>query len=142
MKTIAFDFDNVIHKYRKGWHTGDIYDELDSEILSLIRSLLDDGYYVFIMSTRSRFQIKRHFDRLNTIYDFELDMNFDTNEIPFRYRTFSPFRKFWNKQGICGICNHKAVFDVLIDDRAITYKPSKGISKEEILSFRIDNYDK
>lgn len=137
--TIAFDFDNVIHKYRKGWQGGKIYDELDDNILKLIRKLLDEGHYVFIMSTRSRRQIKRHFHSVNTFFDFELDMNFDTNKIPFRYRTFSR-KKFWNKKNVCGICNHKAVFDVLIDDRAINFNPLRGINKKTILNFKPINY--
>lgn len=132
-KTIAFDFDNVIHKYRKDWNNGNIYDEMNYDILKLIKELLDEGHNVFIMSTRSRFQIKKYFEYLE-------DTSFNC-EPGFKFRTFSSFRKFWNKKGICGICNHKAVFDVLIDDRAINFKPSKGITKEEILSFKIDKYN-
>lgn len=130
--TIAFDFDNVIHKYRQGWKDGDIYDELNEDVLKLIKDLLDDGYKVFIMSTRSRFQIKKYFDYLE-------DTSFGYSP-GFKYRTFSSFRKFWNKENVCGICNHKAVFDVLIDDRAINFDPTKGITKDEILSFKIKEY--
>ena len=140
--TIAFDFDNVIHKYRKGWANGKIYDELNEDILDLIRHLLEDGNKVFIMTTRSRFQVKRYFDSINTHYDWELDMCFSTNKIPFRYQTFGLFSKFWNKKHVCGITNRKAVFDVLIDDRAINFNPEKGITVEEILNFKPKKYKK
>ena len=60
--TIAFDFDGVIHKYRKGWQNGEIYDDINRDILYLIKDLLDEGHIVFILSSRSRFQIKRYFD--------------------------------------------------------------------------------
>ncbi len=127
-KTIAFDFDNVIHKYRKGWNNGEIYDELNLEILKLIKTLLDNGHFVFIMTTRSRFQIKKFFDYLE-----DISFGFSPG---FNYRTFGLFTKFWNKKGICGITNRKAVFDVLIDDRAINFNPENPPIIDEILNFK------
>lgn len=38
--TIAFDFDGVIHKYRKGWQDGSVYDSLNFNILCMIKELL------------------------------------------------------------------------------------------------------
>ncbi len=136
--TIAFDFDNVIHKYRKGWYDGSIYDELNFDVLLLIKKLLQEGYFVFILTTRSRFQIRDYFDMIDDVPSPSI--------IPFKYKTFwlsKKFwlvQKFWNKRGVCGICNHKAVFDVLIDDRAINFNPIEGITKEEILNFQIKKY--
>lgn len=145
-KTIAFDFDNVIHKYRKEWNYG-IIEELNDDILLVIAELLKLGHYVFIMSTRSRKQIKKHFDsfieEVNTHPSGNPDkgINYKTNDkIPFKYETFWHRKKFWNKKGVCGICNHKAMFDVLIDDRAITFKPQQGIKIEDILNFKIETY--
>ena len=146
---IAFDFDNVIHKYRKGWKDGSIYDELDLEMLALIKQLLDAGHKVFILTTRSRFQVKKHFDFFKEKVDGQtwvgnepgMDFSYWENRmIPFKYQTFWLFRKFWNKKGVCGICNHKAVFDVLIDDRAINFNPTKGITIKKILDFKIVKY--
>ena len=143
--TIAFDFDGVIHKYRKGWQNGEIYDDINRDILHLIKDLLDEGHIVFILSSRSRFQIKRYFDSFIIKHDGQtwvgnepaMDLSwYENTVIPFQYETFWGFKKFWNKQYVCGICNHKAVFDVLIDDRAINYNPLMGITIEEILSFK------
>jgi len=50
-KTIAVDFDGVIHAYRKGWHDGTIYDlPLPGAIDGLLR--LIDEYSVFVFTTR------------------------------------------------------------------------------------------
>ena len=127
--TIAFDFDGVIHKYRKGWQNGEIYDDINRDILYLIKDLLDEGHIVFILSSRSRFKIKRFFKHHKSI-------------IPFEFETFSILKKFWTKKGVCGICNHKAVFDVIIDDRALNFNPINGISKDRILSFKPAVYPK
>jgi len=140
--TIAFDFDNVIHKYRNSWGNGEIYDELERSVLLQIRDLLNMGHYVFILSTRSRFKIKHHFEYLqDTNFEYTNMINdIDTSIIPFKFETFSIFKKFWNKKYICGICNHKAVFDVLIDDRTITFNPINPPSIEDILNFKPITY--
>ena len=127
--TIAFDFDGVIHKFRRGWQNGEIYDDINRDILYLIKDLLDEGHIVFILSSRSRFKIKRFFKQHKSI-------------IPFEFETFSIFKKFWTKKGVCGICNHKAVFDVVIDDRALNFNPTHGLLKERILSFKPAVYPK
>lgn len=149
--TIAFDFDGVIHKYRKGWQNGEIYDDINRDILYLIKDLLDEGHIVFILSSRSRFQIKRYFDSFIIKHDGQtwvgnepgMDLSwYENTVIPFQYETFWGFKKFWNKQNVCGICNHKAVFDVIIDDRALNFNPINGIFKERILSFKPAVYPK
>jgi len=51
-KTIAFDFDGVIHKYSKGWQDGKIYDEPVEGALEAIVELLIKGYKVSVFTTR------------------------------------------------------------------------------------------
>lgn len=115
--TIAFDFDGVIHKYSKGWQDGSIYDEISNEWVELTKRLLDEGNSVFILSTRPKVQIYKHMKLL---------------PLDFTFRIMSEHEMFYKqsvidgKQAI-GICNHKAVFDVLIDDRAIGFKTYDGL---------------
>lgn len=115
-KTIAIDFDGVIHKYSKGWHDGTIYDDFVEGSLEAIESFLKKGYNVFILSTRTPKQIKRYFDNLN--YDDPC-----SSAIPFKYQVI-PFwtRVFWNKKGVVGITNRKLAADVYIDDRGCRFQ--------------------
>jgi len=140
-KTIAFDFDGVIHKYRKGWQDGSVYDEIEHSVLKVIKKLLEEGHSVFIMSTRSKRQIKRFFDSF--IVEHEIfGMEFKENTlIPFDYKIIPARRKFWSKKYVLGICNHKVVFDVLVDDRAINFDNNKiDTLMQEILDFKPSVY--
>lgn len=148
-RTIAFDFDNVIHLYRKGWYDGSIYDKLNPDILNQIAVLLSAGHFVIILTTRSRKQIRKYFDSFRVRVDGQtwvgnepgMDLSYWENKvIPFKYKTFGPRKKFWNIKGVVGICNHKAVFDVLVDDRAVTFVPGIGVSNEDLIAFRPKPY--
>lgn len=68
-KTIAVDFDGVIHKYSKGWLEGDIYDEPVDGAFAAITKLIDDGFTVVIHTTREdhgavrNWLIRQHYSR-------------------------------------------------------------------------------
>jgi hypothetical protein len=53
MKTIAIDFDGVIHKYSKGWQDGTIYDEPMEGSLDAIKQLAVNNKLI-IFSTRAK----------------------------------------------------------------------------------------
>ena len=53
MKTIAVDFDGVIHAYRQGWQGGVIYDDPVEGAFDGIRKLVKEGYLVVIHTTRA-----------------------------------------------------------------------------------------
>lgn len=53
-KTIAFDFDGVIHRYSKGWDDGSIYDKPVDGIKETIDQLREEGFEVVIYSTRAK----------------------------------------------------------------------------------------
>lgn len=51
-KTIAFDFDGVIHKYSKGWQDGKIYDVPVKGALEGLVELYNKDYEIIIFTTR------------------------------------------------------------------------------------------
>lgn len=56
-KTIAVDFDGVIHKYSKGWQDGSIYDPLMEGAEEGLKELSED-YVVVIFTTRAETGLK------------------------------------------------------------------------------------
>jgi 5'(3')-deoxyribonucleotidase len=52
-KTIAIDFDGVIHQYSKGWQNGEIYDPPMEGALDAVKKLASNNRLV-IFSTRAR----------------------------------------------------------------------------------------
>lgn len=105
-KTIAIDFDGVIHKYSKGWHDGTCYDEPCEGAAEALTYLLDN-YTVFILSTREPTQIEAWFhDKLP---------NFLTEIIP-----LDSVIQFWDKPTL-GITQRKLPAIAYIDDRALRF---------------------
>lgn len=132
--TIAFDFDGVIHKYRKGWQDGSIYDVLNIEMLELIEDLMDKDHAVVICSTRNPYQIKQVIKSI----------------VPFPIKVIPFWQKFWEKKDCLGITRRKIVWDVLIDDRVIPFDLRQNMDssgtyidflKSKILNFRPYRYN-
>ncbi len=121
MRTIAIDFDGVIHKYSGGWKDGSIYDEPVAGAFEAIKAFMDAGYSVFILSTRNPRQIKRWLDEHLWVWDSFFGNEFDqyllygytAQLIPWWRRSI-----FWNKPYVLGITNRKLAAQVYIDDRA------------------------
>ena len=53
-KTIAIDFDGVVHNMNKGWQDGKIYGELVDEVLESITELLKHGFIPIICTSREK----------------------------------------------------------------------------------------
>ena len=51
-KTIAIDFDGVIHKYSKGWKDGACYDDPMEGSLEALNRLKRKGYNIVIFTAR------------------------------------------------------------------------------------------
>lgn len=113
-KTIAIDFDGVIHKYRYGWKDGSIYDEPNKEVVKGIYDLLRKGYAVYIHSTRSPWKVARW---MRKQYPWFGPMAEDMCEgLPVQVIPF--WKKFWNKEMTLGVSRRKIPAVIYIDDRA------------------------
>ena len=127
MKTVAIDFDGVIHKYSKGWQDGKIYDDPIDGALDAIRELQREGYAVFILSTRSPSKIKRWLEDWTDEYDPMTFMRFSV--VPF-------WKKFWSNTRVVGITNRKLAAAVYIDDRAILFEGDWHQTMKYIRTFK------
>ena len=107
-KTIAIDFDGVIHGYDKGWQGGEIYGEVIEGAFEAIQRFFDDDYSVYIHSTRNAEQIQSWLHKRN-------DWKHPTCIIP-------DDMFFWNAVNVVGITNRKVPAVVYIDDRAIRFE--------------------
>lgn len=117
-KTIAIDFDGVIHDYKLGWQDGRIYGMPNPGALRFIATLLARDYSVFIHSARSPWKIKRWLEvmpmfdeRVSAMHAVPLQV------VPFWYR-------FWDRRGILGITRRKMAAAIYIDDRAYKFGAS------------------
>ena len=121
MRTIAIDFDGVIHKYSKGWADGSIYDDPISGAFEFIREAMKT-HTIFVFSSRSPWQIKRWINNYLITHDPEFDTGFsvygfEAEVIPF-------WKKFWDKPNRLGITRRKLPAEMYIDDRAIRFSGS------------------
>ncbi len=141
-KTIAIDFDGVIHAYSKGWQDGTVYDDNVKGVFTAIRQMFDAGYSVFIFSTRSPKQIKKWLQPKIYISEYEDEgMGGDPNrwvKTRFGYTCkIIPFwKKFWNEKNLIGITRRKLPAHVYVDDRALTFKGDWFVTFEEINAFK------
>lgn len=120
-KTIAFDFDGVIHKYRNGWKDGSIYDDFNKDVIKVMYKLMLDGYSVAIVSTRDPKQISEWWNRQN----FPIQATSNTDNV-----------KFWNNTKYVGIFNYKIPATVYVDDRGLTFEGSTDTLYDDIVNFR------
>ena len=156
-KTVAIDFDGVIHQYSKGWQDGTIYDPPVDGAIAAINSLLKEDYSVFIFSTRPPKQIKKwlrdkhsnllmymsqadfmdQFYPMTTADDNILLAEQNTNtKLQYKIKCVSVWEKFWNEKGILGVTNKKLPANVYIDDRGIQFNGSWNAMLQLIPSFK------
>jgi hypothetical protein len=125
-KTIALDFDGVIHDYSGGWGDGEIRGEPTPRAFEVIRALLERRYSVFIHSARKPSQIRKW---LLLREPFKAGSE---NRIPIE--CIAGDRRFWDVPMILGITDRKVPASVYVDDRAHRFdtsvKPAEHLWQE------------
>lgn len=141
-KTIAIDFDGVIHAYSKGWQDGSIYDNEIPGVFEKIKSLCDSGFSVAILSTRDAKQIKKWLEPKIMISDYEMNgPGNDPNEwVATRYgykcKVIPKSKKFWNELNVIGITNRKIPAHVYVDDRGLKFNGDWEQTIQDIITFK------
>lgn len=105
-RTVAVDFDGVIHAYSKGWQDGTIYDEPVNGAFSALHLLMQD-FAVFVHTTRDPRPVA--------------DWITARSNIPCAVQV-NPAMEFWNVQGELLVTSRKLPAIAYIDDRAIRFE--------------------
>lgn len=103
-KTIAFDFDNVIHLDYTSYQNGEIYGKINFPLLDYIHDYLIQKYYICIFSCRNAKQIVDYMNNLNYL--------------SMRYEIKDDNKLFWGKSNVIGVTNKKPPAILYVDDKA------------------------
>jgi len=120
-KTIAVDFDGVIHGYSKGWQDGKPYDEPVKGSKEAMEKLISEGYHVMIYTTRCNpdYLEGSDVDRIQDVKDY-----LSKHKIP--------YSEIYTGNG-------KPKATTYVDDRAITFKGDWSQTINEINTFETWN---
>jgi hypothetical protein len=110
-KTIAVDFDGVIHAYTRGWADGTIYDEPLPGAFTALHYLMRQ-YAVFIHTSRDPRQVADWITIKSVI---------PTCTEPPIGPGFRPPMAFWNDQTRLLVTNRKLPAVAYLDDRAVHF---------------------
>ena len=123
-KTIAIDFDGVIHKYSKGWHDGTCYDEPMEGAFKAIEKLMKE-HIVYIHTTRDPGSVADWFEK------YSVPFSVMTNPMGMGY-------PFLNDDidvigtNVVYVTNKKFAALAYIDDRGIRFTDWDTILKEKL----------
>lgn len=104
-RTIAVDFDGVVHRYAKGWQDGELYDIPMPGAFEAITELLK-SYCIFIHTSRDPLQVIKWFRE---------------HGAPFEVTTMYSSSPFWDTPDIVGVSQKKFPAVLYIDDRALRF---------------------
>lgn len=108
-KTLAIDFDGVIHRYSKGFKNGKIYDNPVEGVKKAIDKLKNKGYKIIIFTTR-----------LNPMFD---DVNRGVRDVKQNIEEWLDKHEIYYDE----LTNNKPPAIAYIDDRGIRFTNWKDI---------------
>jgi hypothetical protein len=117
-RTVAVDFDGVIHRYSKGWHDGTVYDRPVPGAIEALRALLLD-YAVFVHTSRDPQQIVDWLGEYSIPAIREAGPDEDNPGQPV---WVAGVRPFWDDQSRILVTNRKLPAVAYIDDRGIRFE--------------------
>lgn len=106
-RTIAVDFDGVLHLYSRGWQDGSIYDEPLEGAFDGLRKLMETCA-VFVHTTREPASVGRWIKERSGI---ETCWHEDENTVP----------EFWNDRDCILVTRRKLPAVAYLDDRAVRF---------------------
>ncbi|MEV3986620.1 hypothetical protein [Nonomuraea sp. NPDC049758] len=104
IRTVAVDFDRVVHRYSRGWADGTIYDPPMDGALDGLRTLMEH-YSVFIHTSRTPADVA------DWLAAHELLVATDPSDD----------LRFWVERGVLLVTNRKLPASVYLDDRAVRF---------------------
>jgi hypothetical protein len=115
VKTVAVDFDGVIHSYGKGWQDGSIYGDFTHDAMVSLLQLMQHNA-VFVHTTRKPKPVARWIER-------QSGHNIECVTYTGLPTTWPLWRTgFWNVQGVLLVTRRKLPAIAYIDDRAIRFE--------------------
>lgn len=117
VRTIAVDFDGVLHTYDRGWQDGSIYGDLMPGAVDALSQLMTD-HAVFIHTTRNATQVAQWIED-RTGHGIECTTRM-TPLLPAWWQ-WGKRHTFWNTKGLLLVTNRKLPAVAYIDDRAIRF---------------------
>jgi hypothetical protein len=107
MRTIAVDFDGVIHTYEQGWLDGSIYGEFMPGAIDGLLRLMND-YAVFVHTTRPPLKVGSWIEQ-KSAHSIECVIR-------------PPWKRFWNEKGVLLVTRRKLPAFAYIDDRGLRFR--------------------
>lgn len=126
IKTVAVDFDGVIHDYRYGWADGTIYGDITPDALYGLGWLMH-RYAVYVHTTRNARQVARWIEQRSG-YGIECTTQMRPWLPP--WWQWGKACRFWNQQDVLLVTNRKLPAIAYVDDRAIRFESWDQVIKQ------------
>ncbi len=120
-KTIAIDFDGVVHMYPTGWNKGIINGDIIPGVAESLQELKDMGYHVMIYSTRTNPTYRKPGEPIQKL---QMQEYLEKHKIP--------YDSIFEGKG-------KPMFEVTVDDRAIGFRGDWKQTIQDIKDFKVWN---